>query len=733
MTENIWSQTENFERDPVQSERTLLNQGFVGGSLDAYLQRVENATGEDFSALRQVAAHSLVFQSDSEHLEVSHIFSGFFSANAMARWKECIEAILPDLLDRFEAASSPDLMHDFVDPFFLTVISRVVGFEDDGTGQLFPKIATAQRIAEPMLASHDLRAINSALVYLLNALPELNHAKQNTPESLLNYLKCKQADMPEGVDLRYAVLAFMLAANRVGQSLGFALYGLLTSEALLWDTAATETPADWASRNLENVLRFYPSTRAIVRVATKETEVGGCPFKHNQTQVLDMVAGNAAPCMRDQADDHEQISIERDLSFGADSHKFPGEHLARLMIPTAISALAHRFPRLMLHKDKARFFSTPLVQAPISLQCERDGANRRVSTRLSDVKVMETARKIVNDSTNFSPPAMEAHLRALAKGSGRDLSPAIRIARNAMFFMSGERHSLARRAVSECLGRNRLTVWQDFVNACVSETLDGLASSAVPDLIHDFSDPLFRNITRPLLGISTRDDHRFDTLAPVLQDVLEPWLPMRELVRLQVVFDEILDLMLMPEAPDRGLGQSLLSSLLASDLPDFDEADLKALVLVLYGASFNLSHTLGNVLHWILTQPRHVCQEVTDAGWMAEHLETLISLCASPKYIYRMVRHPLTIDGLALSENETIRLQLLSINRGQAHGHLAFGHGLHHCVGAGLSRMLLSSAVPALFSRFPDLALDSQRQVYSDMSQTVAMSSLPCRLGNFQN
>lgn len=47
---------------------------------------------------------------------------------------------------------------------------------------------------------------------------------------------------------------------------------------------------------------------------------------------------------------------------------------------------------------------------------------------------------------------------------------------------------------------------------------------------------------------------------------------------------------------------------------------------------------------------------------------------------------------------------VLDISRG-APGHLAFGHGVHHCLGAPLARMEMRIALPALLRRFPDLAL----------------------------
>jgi cytochrome P450 len=40
-----------------------------------------------------------------------------------------------------------------------------------------------------------------------------------------------------------------------------------------------------------------------------------------------------------------------------------------------------------------------------------------------------------------------------------------------------------------------------------------------------------------------------------------------------------------------------------------------------------------------------------------------------------------------------------------AGGHIAFGHGVHHCLGAPLARMEMRIAFPALLRRFPHLAL----------------------------
>lgn len=62
-----------------------------------------------------------------------------------------------------------------------------------------------------------------------------------------------------------------------------------------------------------------------------------------------------------------------------------------------------------------------------------------------------------------------------------------------------------------------------------------------------------------------------------------------------------------------------------------------------------------------------------------------------------------------------------------ASGHLAFGHGIHRCIGAELARMELRVALPRLFQRFPDLALAKPQEELSfrQLSFVYGVDELP--------
>lgn len=719
MPHDSWSDPALFHRDPGHIQQMLRSSAFIPGMIDDHLRKIEDATSMDLSPLRKMARHSLVYQAGTDHRDSRRIIAEFFSDRAMAGWDGEIAECVQMSLKQLRHAAQPDLMKDFVTPLFLSVAARIIGFEDDASGRLASMIATAQRMSEPMLSLRNLRELSSAMLYLLDLLPALENAPRNEPECLLAYLHRRRAEAPADVDLKVMALALLLAANTAAQTMGFALYGMLMGDAADWSAAAAP---GWSKSQLDRLLSLYPATLTMARVASADLDIAGCPYAAGEAVVIDVVSANA----RMRAEATAQVARARaGLSFGAGAHKCPGEFFARRLLSAAIPALAREFPELILHREAAQFRVNAMVQAPVSLPCQLERRSMRLTSRLVEIRDIETARGIVNDDAAFAPPQMEPHLRLLETASGRDMSTAIRISRNALFFMSGERHAIARRAIAEFLGGNRLGVWEGLIDEHIGDTLDALDPVGTVDLVGGYADPLFRKITQSIFGIKATDIDRFNMLAPKLQDVLEPWLPLRDLVRMQDMFGELFDLMIVPEKAKQDSVPSLLAALLTAELRDFDADDIKALILVLYGASFNLSHTLGNVLHWILIQPPEERRDVADPQWIAGNLERLIALCASPKYIYRMARAAEQRGGLDLGIRDTARLQLASIDRDVSHGHLAFGHGLHRCVGAALTRLVLRRAVPEIFKRFPNIKLVPQGHKYFDMSQTVAMSSLP--------
>jgi cytochrome P450 len=110
----------------------------------------------------------------------------------------------------------------------------------------------------------------------------------------------------------------------------------------------------------------------------------------------------------------------------------------------------------------------------------------------------------------------------------------------------------------------------------------------------------------------------------------------------------------------------------------------------------------------------------------------------------RFARADFRTAGVEIARGDIVLVSLAAANRDPRHhpaadafdptlpaaGHLAFGHGLHRCVGAELARMELRQALRALSVRFPDLELaaDPAELEFSELSAVYAVQSLPVRL-----
>jgi cytochrome P450 len=110
----------------------------------------------------------------------------------------------------------------------------------------------------------------------------------------------------------------------------------------------------------------------------------------------------------------------------------------------------------------------------------------------------------------------------------------------------------------------------------------------------------------------------------------------------------------------------------------------------------------------------------------------------------RFTVEPVEVGEFTIPEGEFVLISLLGANRDEerfpdagrldvtraAGGHLAFGHGIHYCVGAPLARLEAEIALGGLLARFPDLALDAKPDelVYRFSSLVHGLEALPVRL-----
>lgn len=169
-------------------------------------------------------------------------------------------------------------------------------------------------------------------------------------------------------------------------------------------------------------------------------------------------------------------------------------------------------------------------------------------------------------------------------------------------------------------------------------------------------------------------------------------------------------------------GEDMLSVLIAAEADGgrLSEDELISTAILLLNAGHEATvHAIGNGVAAILTAGVDPASLFADPTATAATIEELLRL-APPLHLFtRYVLEPLTIAGVPLAVGDRVGLLIGAANRDPAAfpdpdrlipgrggpAHLAFGAGIHFCVGAPLARLELQVALPILFARRPGLRL----------------------------
>ncbi|MEU4690645.1 cytochrome P450 [Actinoplanes sp. NPDC023714] len=268
-------------------------------------------------------------------------------------------------------------------------------------------------------------------------------------------------------------------------------------------------------------------------------------------------------------------------------------------------------------------------------------------------------------------------------------------------------HTRLRRLVSAGFTARRTQALEPRIAQVAERLLDDLDPAAGTDLIGRYAVPLPLEIIGELLGVPAPDRGLFHTWSTVL--IEGDFGPIPEIV---AYFRDLLARKRARPADD------LLSALLAvadgGDRLSDDELAGMALLLLVAGHE-TTANLIGNTVHLLCRHPDRRDPDLLPAV-VEEVLRTASPAATST---YRVTTRPLTLGDTTIPAGEQVLVSLLAVNRDPARftdpdvfdpgrddaGHLAFGHGIHFCLGAPLARLEARIAVGRLFARFPDLAL----------------------------
>jgi len=313
-------------------------------------------------------------------------------------------------------------------------------------------------------------------------------------------------------------------------------------------------------------------------------------------------------------------------------------------------------------------------------------------------------------------------------------------------FADPPNHTRLRRMLTPEFTVRRLNRLGPQIEATIGRQLDEMANVAQRDgsvdLLEHFALPIPSLTICDLLGIpyADRDDFqrlsaaRFDFLGGAdgsLGAISESLIYVLEVVKRQRVEP----------------GQGLLGMLVTEYGDDITDLELAGLTDGLLTGGLETTASMLALGALVLLQDPTTLAEIRDRDeQVAPFVEELLRYLTVVQVAFpRLAREDLTVGGQTILAGDIVLCSLSGANRDARQGdymdrfdptrppaqHLAFGHGIHRCIGAELARMELRAAYPALVRRFPgiQLALAPEELSYRKLSFVYGVDALPVTLG----
>ncbi|MGM1064608.1 cytochrome P450 [Saccharothrix sp. Mg75] len=289
-------------------------------------------------------------------------------------------------------------------------------------------------------------------------------------------------------------------------------------------------------------------------------------------------------------------------------------------------------------------------------------------------------------------------------------------------------HTRLRRMLTGAFTVRRMKALEERVVELAERQLDEVARLTPPvDLVREFALPLPSLVICELLGVPYEDRESFQANSAKFMErevALED-----KMAAYGALNSYLAGLVTRKRAePD----DDLLSDLARHDELTVEELTGVAFLLLLAGHE-TTANMLGLGTFALLEHPEQLAALRAEPDLLPGAVEELMRYLSVADIFFRYATEDLEVGGETIREGSTVIVSLLAANRDPrrfedpdtldvrrgARGHLAFGHGVHQCLGQQLARIEMRAGFEALLRRFPTLGLAvpaGEVRVRSDMN-----------------
>jgi cytochrome P450 len=307
-------------------------------------------------------------------------------------------------------------------------------------------------------------------------------------------------------------------------------------------------------------------------------------------------------------------------------------------------------------------------------------------------------------------------------------------------------HTRLRGLVNKAFTPRVVEVLRPRIQKFVDDLLDRVEGKSSMDLIEDFAYPIPVVVICEMLGVPVADRDRFRTwgldIARGLDAILLPLdsdVAIKSRAARTALAEYFRELIADRRASPRA---DLLSDLIAAEEAGdkLNEEELLATCILLLVAGHETTvNLIGNGTLALLRHPAELKRLRDNPGLITTAVEELLRFDGPVQRTARMPSEDVTIGGRTIAKNDLVMPFIGAADRDPAqfpdpdrlditrtdNRHIAFGWGIHFCLGAPLARVEGQIAINSLLQRLPKLALATDRPEYRQSLTLRGLSTLP--------
>lgn len=290
-----------------------------------------------------------------------------------------------------------------------------------------------------------------------------------------------------------------------------------------------------------------------------------------------------------------------------------------------------------------------------------------------------------------------------------------------------------------------LDAWSDhevdqIINSNIQNLLGRCGRSF--DLVKDFAEPLPAMTMTRIMGMPFEDYTFLKKVAQGVLRSLDMYMSFKDLVQIDIAAKQFMDyLNRYLDYRESNLGTDLVSKVILEhhqkNIPVSRKQMLSICIFLFMAGEETTVNLLGTSVYHLLNHPDQQAALASDRRLLDTAIDEALRYESPVQLLGRIANQDLELNGVAIKKNDTLTLSLGAANRDpevfpepdqfdiyrNAKSHLAFGAGIHFCLGSWLAKKQWKLAMQEILQRFPQLKIN-EPPTWTKMLSVRGLASL---------